>query len=98
MMWMRAPAPGMPFTQCVSVPIVQTLRTTREGIRLASQPVRELEQLRAANPISIKDKLLRQGEDLLDGVGKEGVDIVLEVDIMKSKGFDLIVEGLPDSL
>lgn len=95
MMWMSAPAPDMPFSQCVSLPMVQSLYTTPKGIRLASWPAKELEQLRMSDPVTIGDRPLRDGEDLLDGVDKEGVDIELDMKLLNSKGFDLVVEGMP---
>jgi len=95
MMWMLALAPDMPFSQCVSIPMVQSLYTTPEGIRLASWPAKELEQLRMSNPVTLKDRPLREGEDLLEGVDREGVDIELNLDLLNSKGFDLVVQGMP---
>jgi sucrose-6-phosphate hydrolase SacC (GH32 family) len=45
--WLQAPSPGMPFNQAMSLPLELTLRTTPAGPRLAWQPVKELETLRA---------------------------------------------------
>jgi len=75
--------------------MVQSLYTTPKGIRLASWPAKELEQLRMSDPVTIGDRPLRDGEDLLDGVDKEGVDIELDMKLLNSKGFDLVVEGMP---
>ena len=45
--WMRnGRYPGMPFNQQMSIPCELTLRTTDEGVRLFSYPVREVESLR----------------------------------------------------
>lgn len=44
--WLRAGAPGMNFTQALSVPMELSLRATDEGLRLAAVPVAEFERLR----------------------------------------------------
>lgn len=43
--WGRVSHPGMPFNGMMMLPTELTLRTTREGVRLFSTPVAELEQL-----------------------------------------------------
>ncbi|MBQ9584264.1 MAG: glycoside hydrolase family 32 protein [Bacteroidales bacterium] len=43
--WGRISHPGMPFNSQMQLPTELTLRTTRDGIRLASNPVKEVEQL-----------------------------------------------------
>jgi fructan beta-fructosidase len=43
--WGRIIQPGMPFNQMMLLPTVLTLRTTPAGVRLFSNPVKELESL-----------------------------------------------------
>ena len=43
--WGQIEQPGMPFNCQMQLPTTLTLRTTRDGIRLASFPVREVESL-----------------------------------------------------
>lgn len=43
--WARIRQYGMPFNQMMAFPTQLTLRTTREGIRLYSTPVKEIEKL-----------------------------------------------------
>jgi sucrose-6-phosphate hydrolase SacC (GH32 family) len=45
--WLQAPSPGMPFNQCMSLPLELKLISTAEGPRLTWTPVKELEKLRA---------------------------------------------------
>jgi len=58
--WGRISHPGMPFNSQMQLPTELTLRTTRAGVRMASYPVKEVEQLLhrefAANgPMSVED-------------------------------------------
>jgi len=43
--WGNIDQPGMPFNSMMMFPTQLTLRSTREGIRLFSEPVKEIEQL-----------------------------------------------------
>ena len=45
--WGQCPSPGMPFNQLQCFPCELTLRRTPEGTRLAWQPIKEIESLRA---------------------------------------------------
>ena len=45
--WLQTDAPGMPFTQSMSLPAEHHLVETPEGLRLTWSPVKELEALRA---------------------------------------------------
>ena len=44
--WFITQTPGMPFTNCMTVPVVLSLKSTEDGPRLHSNPIRELETLR----------------------------------------------------
>ena len=43
--WGQVSSPGMPFNQCMLFPTQLTLRTTKEGMRLFAEPVKEIELL-----------------------------------------------------
>ena len=44
--WFQSETRGMPFNQCMSIPLALSLRSTPEGARLDWQPAKELELLR----------------------------------------------------
>jgi sucrose-6-phosphate hydrolase SacC (GH32 family) len=43
--WGQVASPGMPFNQCMLFPTQLTLKSTREGIRMFTEPVKEIELL-----------------------------------------------------
>jgi sucrose-6-phosphate hydrolase SacC (GH32 family)/predicted alpha-1,6-mannanase (GH76 family) len=47
--WLQAASPGMPFNQCLSLPLDLKLISTPDGVRLTRLPVSELTQLRGKN-------------------------------------------------
>ncbi len=44
--WAQVETPNMPFNQCFSLPIELTLKSTKSGVRMFAEPIRELEALR----------------------------------------------------
>jgi fructan beta-fructosidase len=52
----------MPFNQTFSLPTNLTLRTTKNGLRLFANPVKELEILREPHPQVIKEKEVAHGK------------------------------------
>ncbi len=59
--WMQAPSPGMSFNQCMSLPLELSLKSTKDGPRLAFQPAKEIEKLRGKHH-SPKLKSLKPGD------------------------------------
>ena len=95
MVWFRLPAPGMNYTQAMSVPLELKLRTMPDGPRLCSWPVRELDSLRTGVPVTIKDQPLNEGEDPLARVKNGPLDLDLNIDLLRSAGFELTLQGVP---
>ncbi|MCX7824558.1 MAG: GH32 C-terminal domain-containing protein [Verrucomicrobiae bacterium] len=59
--WLQAPSPGMPFNQCMSLPLELKLISATEGPRLTWTPVKELEKLRAKSH-RIGARTLKEGD------------------------------------
>jgi len=76
--WMRDVTPGMPFNQCLSVPLELSLRPTSSGLRLSYAPVAELQQLRGI-PLALRDTWVQPGSDPLQGWATEGCDVEAEL-------------------
>lgn len=43
--WLTTDYPGMPFRSCFSTPLEMSLKTTKDGVRLFAEPVKEFEVL-----------------------------------------------------
>jgi len=92
--WFRRDLPGMPFNQFMSFPCELTLRTTPEGIRLHTQPVREIEALHGEGR-SWQDFGLVPGQNPLAGIDAELVDIRVSFRASAAESVSLIVRGVP---
>jgi len=91
--WMAgAKYPGMPFNQQMSFPVEMTLRTTPDGVRVHRRPVKEIECLRKATH-SWGDRALQPGENLLDGVPGELLDIRIEFDPGAAEEVGFVLRG-----
>ena len=81
--WLITSLPGMPFTNAMTFPTELTLRTTAAGIRLNSWPVREITQLHGWKR-DWHDLLLRPGENPLQDISGEALDITAEFQLPPS--------------
>jgi fructan beta-fructosidase len=92
--WMRAQTPGMPFDQCLSIPLEFALKDTPQGPRLFPSPIKELEQLRGA-PKTFAAGALNPGDNPLAGLEEEGMD--LEADLKPGSAEKIIFNfhGVP---
>jgi fructan beta-fructosidase len=63
--WGRIQQPGMPFNQMMLLPTELTLRTTKDGIRMFSQPLKEIEMLQGKE-YSLKNSDATDAADLLN--------------------------------
>ena len=85
--------PGMPFNQQMSFPAALTLRTFPEGVRLCTQPVREIDSLHE-DRFAWKGTL-EPGADPLDALRGELFDIRLVVEPGKASRIGLNIRGVP---
>jgi len=84
--------PGMPFNQQMTVPRVLSLRSTRDGVRLFIEPVKEIERLRGLEN-RMDDLTLGESPRKIQGVQGDLFDIELELEIGDSERLGLDVRG-----
>jgi fructan beta-fructosidase len=90
--WGRIEQPGMPFNQMMLFPAELSLRTTPEGVRLFSEPVREVSLLHNRNyywenlsGAELNEKLKEIDENLLH--------VKMDIEIDSGTGFDIHFKG-----
>lgn len=86
--WGRVNMPGMPFNQMMLFPVVLTLRTTEEGIRMFAEPVEEIKK-------TFKHEWRDVRENLLEGIAGELFDIQVEFVPGDAAEFGFIIRGIP---
>jgi len=89
MAWGPVPMPDMPWNQMISFPIVLTLRTTDEGIRMFAEPVEEVQKLHKKKH-SFTDETI-DGTKTLAGINGELFHIKAEFQIGNADSFGIIV-------
>ncbi|MHC5155597.1 MAG: glycoside hydrolase family 32 protein [Planctomycetota bacterium] len=88
------PIPGMPFNQQITFPVELTLRTTEEGPRLFTNPVREIELIHGRKQTWNNEKL-DPGQNLLSDLKGEFYDIEAEFVIADAAEFGFVIFGVP---
>jgi sucrose-6-phosphate hydrolase SacC (GH32 family) len=86
--------PGMPFNQMMSAPVSLTLRSTDEGPRLHSYPVKEFASLRRKS-LTIPPQPLKPGDNPLANVKGELFDITAEITVGAAAEVGFKIRGLP---
>ncbi len=94
--WGRVEFPGMPFNQMMDFPVVLTLRSTNEGIRMFAEPVEEIKNLYAKEHRWM-DEALDANNNPLAQLQGELFDIEAEIEVGKEKTIEFLVRGIPVS-
>ena len=87
--WGKVPMPEMPFNQMITFPVVLTLKTTDEGIRMFAEPVEEVEKLHKKKH-SFTDETI-DGTKILHGIKGELFHIKAEFEVGDASSFGLII-------
>ena len=94
--WGRNEFPGMPFNQMMDFPVVLTLRSTNEGIRMFAEPVEEIKNLYREEHRWM-DKTLATDQNPLKNLQGDLFDIEAEIEVGKAKTIAFLVRGIPVS-
>jgi len=84
----------MPFSQQMTFPCELTLRTTPEGVRVFSEPVKEIENIHVRKH-SWQAQTLHTGEDILPGIAGEILDIRSEFAVGDAIEFGFTIRSIP---
>lgn len=88
------PIPGMPFNQQITFPVELTLRTTEDGPRLFTNPVKEIETIHGEE-FAWTDEQLQPGQNLLSNLKGGFYDIEAEFNVGDAATFGFVVRGVP---
>jgi len=91
--WATIDIPDMPFNGCMTFPCELTLRTTDEGIRLFTNPVREIEKLYGHRYLW-ESQMLKEDTSLFIDVDSELLDIRGEFDLGSAKRIIMNIHGV----
>jgi fructan beta-fructosidase len=86
--------PGMPFNQQITFPVELTLRSTEDGPRLFTNPVKEIELIHGEKHVWT-DERLQPGQNLLSGLKGELYDIEGEFEVGEATEFGFEILGVP---
>ncbi len=93
--WMRgSDFPDMPFNQQISFPCELTLRSTKDGLRIFREPIREIELLHES-PHTFGQRIVKVDEVLSIASSGKQFDIRGEVNIPAGATLTLNLRGVP---
>jgi len=89
--WVPIPEPGMPFNGMMSFPTQLTLRTTKNGIRMFNEPVKELQKLYKKN-YKWENLTARQANKHLEDINTELLHIKCEIENISTIGYSFVFD------
>lgn len=92
--WARVATPGMPFNQMMNFPVDLTLRTTKKGIRMFANPVKEIEKLYKKEH-SFNNVELVPGKNPISNINGDLFDITAEFVIGTATQIGFEIRGVP---
>jgi sucrose-6-phosphate hydrolase SacC (GH32 family) len=78
--WGQCQTPGMPFNQMMLFPVTLTLGNTGDGLRMLAWPIEEIKSL-YGEKISIRNRVIKEGQNPLKDVKGDQLDIKAEVEV-----------------
>lgn len=84
----------MPFNQMMGLPVVLTLRSTEQGLKLFVDPVDELKSLRNKAQV-IKAKTIREGDNPLADIRGELLEIEVDIAPANARTVRFDLRGIP---
>ncbi|MHC4236969.1 MAG: GH32 C-terminal domain-containing protein [Planctomycetota bacterium] len=93
MAWGENAAPGMPFNHMIGFPVVLTLHTTDEGLRMFAYPVKEIEKLYAKEHEWTKVAIAADGSIPAPGIEGELFDIEAVLNVGDAEELGLSIRG-----
>ena len=93
--WMRdGEYPSMPFNQQMTFPVVLTLKTTDDGIRMFKEPIKEIESIYTSNSLSLINKIVKPNENILEGFKASLLDVEVIVEPRGASDFGFTTNEL----
>ena len=83
----------MPFNKHMTFPTELTLRSTEEGIRLFTYPIREIEKLRT-HRIVLENVIVTEGTNPLDGLTGELFEIDADIELLTAASISFDIRGI----
>lgn len=93
--WLQAASPGMPFNQCMSLPLTLALVSTVDGPRLNWSPVAEVDQLRGKRHRLTGLKLKPGTTKSIEGLQSDLLDIAMTIEPTERSEIVFDVRGVP---